>query len=290
MLNRLFATVAIAILLFVFYRLTNLIIRKQVKREEAAYTAHKASSYIFWILGFILVGRTWFTGVQSLATFLGLFSAGLAIAMKDMIANVVGWIYLMTRKHFQVGDRIQIEDYFGDVLDVGVQSFTIMEIRNWVDADQSTGRLVEVPLSNILTKPVANYSKGFPFVWHEVPIIITFESDWRKAKATLEQVINDYHSPRHEQIVLTMRAARRSTMVSYSKLTPVVYTSLKENGVQLTVRFLCESRQRRNAEQDIIEQALDKFVPDNEIYFAYPTRRIYRNPDDHPQPVLPVFE
>ena len=63
--------------------------------------------------------------------------------------------------------------------------FTLMEIGNWVDADQSTGRVIHIPNGKVFKEVLANYSKGFQYIWNEIPVLVTFESNWKKAKEIL---------------------------------------------------------------------------------------------------------
>lgn len=89
-----------------------------------------------------MIGRVWFEGIHSIATFLGLLSAGVAIALKDLLANLAGWGFIMWRRPFEVGDRVQIGNDTGDAIDLRIFQFTLMEIGNWVEADQITGRTI----------------------------------------------------------------------------------------------------------------------------------------------------
>ena len=80
-------------------------------------------------------------------------------------------------------------DAEGDVVDITVSHFTIMEMGNWIDADDHTGRLIHVPNGKVFIESLANYGKGFHFIWNEMPVLITFESNWKKAKKILEKII-----------------------------------------------------------------------------------------------------
>ncbi len=131
-------SILLILILWIVNRIVINIIDKKVTGLKTKYKWKKTTSYIFVFLGFIIVGRVWFEGIQSLATFLGLLSAGLAIALKDMVANFAAWIFIIWRKPFEVGNRIQIGDKAGDVIDLRPFQFTILEIGNWVKADQST--------------------------------------------------------------------------------------------------------------------------------------------------------
>lgn len=174
--------------LWLLYRLTLAIVYRRVTDAWTRYRWRKSVGYTLVAAGIFLLWETWFRGFEAVATFLGLLSAGLAIALKDPVANVAGWAFIVWRRPFEVGHRIQIGSHAGDVIDVQLFQFTLNEIGNWVDADQSTGRIVHIPNGRVFTDPVANYDKGFPFIWNEVPVIVTFESDWKQAKTILEQV------------------------------------------------------------------------------------------------------
>jgi small-conductance mechanosensitive channel len=241
------------------------------------YQWQKTSGYVAVALGILLVGRIWFEGIQSIATYLGLLSAGLAISLKDLIVNLAGWAFILWRRPFEVGDRIQIGDHAGDVIDLRVFQFTLMEIGNWVDADQSTGRVVHIPNGKVFTEPQSNYNKGFSYIWNEIPVLVTFESDWKRAKVILHKIAMKHAEHLSQTAEEQIRDAARRFMIFYNKLTPTVYTSVKDSGVLLTIRYLCEPRHRRNSVQSIWEDILQEFAACPDIDFAYPTQRFYNN-------------
>jgi len=241
------------------------------------YQWKKASAYVAFLLGALLVGRVWFEGVSSLATYLGLLSAGVAIALRDPLVNLAAWAFLLWRRPFEVGDRIQIGDNAGDVIDMRIFQFSLNEIGNWVAADQSTGRIIHVPNGLVFTEAVANYTRGFEFIWNELPVMVTFESDWRAAKRVLEEVLDRHALHLAGTAEAQVRKAARQFMIFYGKLTPVVYTSVADSGVVLTMRYLCGPRQRRGTAQAIWEDVLTEFAKADAIDFAYPTQRFYDN-------------
>ena len=127
-----------------------------------------------------------------MATYLGLVSAGIAIALKDPLVNLTAWIFIIIRQPLKIGDRIQMGEITGDVIDIRLFQFSVMEIGNWVDADQSTGRIIHVPNGSIFTKPQANFTAGFEYIWNEIPVLVTFESDWKKAKKILSEIVEKH--------------------------------------------------------------------------------------------------
>jgi small-conductance mechanosensitive channel len=152
-----------------------------------------------------------------------------------------------------------------------------MEIGNWVESDQSTGRVIHIPNGKIFNEGLANYSQGFAYIWNEIPVLVTFESDWRKAKQLLTETAQRYGTALSDSAARDLKEAAKKYMIFYSKLTPAVYTTVKDCGVMLTIRYLCEPRRRRGSEQEIWEDILDAFAAHDDIDFAYPTQRFYHN-------------
>jgi small-conductance mechanosensitive channel len=240
------------------------------------YRWRKAVTYATLAVGIILVGRTWFVGMQTLATFFGLLSAGLAIALKDPVADLAAWAFIVWARPFEVGDRIQIGAHAGDVIDLRLFQFTLNEIGNWVDADQSTGRIIHINNGRVFTEPLANYDKGFKYIWNEVPVLITFESDWKKAKEILTRIAFKHAEHLTGKAEEDLLAASRQYLINYRKLTPIVYTKVVDSGVQLTMRYLIEPRKRRGTEHAIWEEILTEFAACPDVDLAYHTVRSFK--------------
>jgi small-conductance mechanosensitive channel len=275
--SKLLTSIIIVLVLWFLHRLISRIALPRIKELPNRYRWKKISSYIAAFLGIIIIGRVWFEGTQSLVTFFGLLSAGVAIALKDLIANLAGWAFIMWRRPFEVGDRVEIGGHAGDVIDIRIFQFTLMEIGNWVEADQSTGRIIHIPNGKVFTEPLANYHKGFRYIWNEIPVLITFESNWEKAKDILQQIGTEHAEHLSKSAEERIIEASRKFMIFYSKLTPSVYSNVKDSGVLLTLRYLCEPRRRRDSQQAIWEDVLREFAKCPDIDFAYPTQRFFNN-------------
>jgi small-conductance mechanosensitive channel len=232
-------------------------------------------SVVLATLAILLIAIVWLQALRQVGAFLGLLTAGLAIALKDPLTNLAGWLFIVIRKPFTVGDRIQIGNYSGDVIDIRLFQFTILEIGNWVDADQSTGRVIHVPNSKVFLKAQANYTTGFLYIWNEIPVLITFESDWKQAKSILLTLIKKHAAHLSDSAKEKLQEATKKYLITYRHLTPIVYTSVKESGVLLTLRYLCDPRKRRSSEHEIWEEILIEFAKNENIDFAYPTQRFY---------------
>ena len=276
-----FLATFIATLTLIFFRRTIIkIIIDRIKDAKLRYQWQKGVSYITFIIGFLVIGQIWFDGIQSVATYLGLLSAGIAISLRDPLVNLVGWLYIIWRNPLEVGDRVQLGDQAGDVIDINLFNFTLMEIGNWVEADQNTGRLIHVPNGHVFTQTLANYGKGFKYIWNELPVLVTFESDWKKAKGILHDLSTQHTSQVSKAAAKKFQEVSKLFMMHQPNFKPKVYTKIEDSGILLTVRYLCNPRKRRASSQAIWEGALEAFSTEDNIKFAYPTIRYYNEKNE----------
>lgn len=276
-LDRLLMTLAILVVLGVVRAVLVRIINRHTEDVRAQYQWRKTASYTVAFVGLLLLGRVWLAEFGSLATFLGLLSAGLAVALRDPVANLAGWVFVAWRRPLQPGDRIEVLGRVGDVIDQQLFQFTLLEVGTRAGAEQSTGRIIHIPNGRLFTEPVTNYTRSFPYVWNEVFVTITFESNWREAKQILLRIAQEKAEALSEDAERKVRLAAQEFMIFYSKLTPTVYTSLIEYGVRLTIRYLVEPRRQRGSEEVIYEAILEAFGERDDIAFAYPTQRFFHN-------------
>ena len=242
---------------------------------KVRYQWKRMLSFSIPFLGLMLITAVWASALEQFGAFLGLMTAGFAIALKDPLTNLAGWMFILFRRPFVVGDRVQIGDNTGDIIDIRLFQFTMLEIGNWVEADQSTGRLIHLPNGKVFQEPQANFSSGFEYIWNELKVIITFESDWKLATKILSNIIQTYTLDIDIKAKQEIKEASKNYMIYYKHLTPTVYTSVQENGIRLTIRYLCNPRERRGTESKIWQDILTAFDDEKRIKYAYPTTRFY---------------
>lgn len=247
----------------------------RVEDTSVGYRARKAVSYVLAVVGIVSLLWVWFGALRQLGTFLGLLSAGIAIALGDLLRNIAGWAYLLLRRPYRVDDRIQIGEVAGDVIDIRLFRTTLLEIGNWVDADQSTGRIVHVPNGQVLSETVFNASEGFDFLWHEIPVLITFESDWHRAEQMVLRALDEGAGHTVDEARQRIRRAARSYNIRYTHLTPTVYLTVRDSGILITGRMLVDTRRRRAVEQQVWRCLLEAMADDPSVELAYPTTRTY---------------
>ncbi|MGD8866560.1 MAG: mechanosensitive ion channel family protein [Gemmatimonadales bacterium] len=266
-------------------------IESHIEDINKRHQLRKFVTYIFWI-ALITVGVTLFAerlALTDISTILGLIAAAVTIALADVVRSLAGWIYVNSRRGIEIGSRVEVDGVMGDVIDIGMLKTTLLEVgKPLVHALQSTGRIVTVPNSVFLNKNVVASATVNPLVWQEIQILVTFESDWRRAREIMQDVANE----QYEEIVPDLKAGfaklEREFAYRLGSTAPIVYTEIADSGVLLTLRNLTPVRRRRSMTDRISVEILDRFANEPSIEFAYPTYRVYRLGEEAERPVFPV--
>src|ERR1700726_4818450 len=189
------ATVGVLII-YAAFRVLEKTLPRRFGRADARYKVRKLivfSGYfsILLFLAFLFEDR-----LGRLSFAFGVAGAGVAVALQDMLASIAGAFSIGFSKLYALGDRVQIGDTRGDVIDIGLLRTTLLETGNWVSGDLYNGRIVRIPNSTVLKGPVFNYSQGFQFIWDEIKVVFTTSSDYQFAREMLQRVakeaIRDY--------------------------------------------------------------------------------------------------
>src|SRR5262249_12081199 len=137
-------------------------------QADARYRARKFVVFLGYVIAILFLLILFEDRLGRLSLALGVAGAGLVVALRDEIAGFAGWFAIGFSSLYSVGDRVQIGDTKGDVVDIAILRTTVLEIGNWVSGDLYSGRIARIPNGFVLSAPVFNYSQGFPFVWDEI--------------------------------------------------------------------------------------------------------------------------
>ena len=238
------ATVAVA---FILHVIASRIINRSTHEPKEHYRRHKLLNTTIAIgvaAGLILF---WSHALQHTSTFLGLIGAGLAIALREPLLSIAGRLAIFAGHMYTVGDRIQIESISGDVIDIGFFYTRMMEIGNWISADQASGRIVQLPNSKIFGTPIFNYTQNFSYIWDEVQLPITFDSNMEQATRILSEVAAEYTREYLHGAEQDLERMRHVFVVPSFDLKPTVYVRVTSNWVNLTMRYIVDPKKRRPA-------------------------------------------
>lgn len=250
---------------------------EKTEQIQSKIVIRKIGNILSIVIGIAVIVPIWISDFNQIGTFLGILSAGLAVSFKDILVDIIGRLVIDFRHLYVISDRIQVGEYSGDVIDISILQTTILEIGNWVEKDQSTGRVISIPNRNVFEYGVANYTKGFEYIWNEMRILLTYESNWEKAKEIILKIADEMTEGSMDEIKEQMESAYQKYLIKYEKIKPIIYTSVKDSGIQLTLRYLCKVRERRIIECCLWEKILKVIEQNSDISLAYPTERLINN-------------
>ena len=248
------------------------LINNKFKDKKSHYHLLRVTDYFFWFLKIIFAGSLWFHGLGPLSTFFGLATAGIAVTFRDPLLNLMGWFTILWKHPFSVGDRIEIMGIKGDVIDINIFEFTVMEIGEWVGADQRTGRVSYIPNSTIFREAQKNFDRPYPYIWDEVKITLTFNSDWKKAKDLFLNALFSCTESFSKEEVESFEKKNHDFYFSVEEPRPAVFSSLDDKGVVLILRYVTDPRKRRKVHDALIERVLTIIEEEEDLHFAFPSQ------------------
>jgi small-conductance mechanosensitive channel len=225
---------------------------------------------IVWIFIIILLLSMVIGDFSGLLAF-GVIMAALLYALQKPLLNVAGWLDIIFHRPFSIGDRIEISDKKGYVVDVGMFHVTLREFGEWMQGDTFTGRVITIPNSTIFEAPVLNYTKDTPYIWDEIKIAITYESDHEKAKqlikdSALEIVGEDMKKYSHYIFQKMDIKELRKDLIEE----PQIRMDFSESCLNFFVIYFCLTDKRREIKSQITESILAKIKSHKKVKIAYP--------------------
>lgn len=229
----------------------------------------KATRIAFGAVGALVLLSIWFDSPARLATFSGLILAGAAFASQNAVLSIAGYFVIVFGKTFDLGDRIQIGEVRGDVLDVGLFKTTIMEMgipppvaaepNTWITARQYTGRVVTVTNAEIFKQPTYNYTRNFHFLWEEMRVPVHYDVDLRVAESILLAAVREVTAEVRRDGQAALNEMRERYLIHAGDLEPRTYVRLTDNWVELSVRFLVKAFGVREVKDQISRRVLQDF-------------------------------
>lgn len=280
-------TIALVAAVVLLRRLFMFLLRRFVPGDPAdpqrfwVRQAIQLAMAVVTILGLVSI---WITPDTDLSTGIGLVSAGLAFALRQVIISLVGYFVILRGSTFAVGDRITMGGVRGDVVRLGFLRTTLMEMGQppsvaetapavWVNSRQYTGRLVTVTNGVIFSAPVYNYTRDFPYIWEEIVVPVDFTADRSAAEQILLDAANAHAVVEDPDAARALAGMRSRYALADASLDPEVFWRITEGWLELSLRFLVEPRGVRGVKDAMTRDILTAFE-ERGIEIASPTYRI----------------
>ena len=253
--------IAKMIILWLFFDIVKRIfirIFKRIKNSKREYVYTQKLKFIIFIIKVLIFVLLWGNYLKSFITIISFISAGFTIALRDVILNLFAGIYIKLIKPFCIEDRIEINKYKGDVVNINAMNFELLEVDNSDFMGQSTGVITHVPNSIIFSHPLRNYDKAFKYIWNEITVNLPLDFDIEKARKILYRIVskNDVIDKVPEIVKKDIQDISTDYRIYYSEYTPIVYCKIVGDYVEYTIRYLVDPRKARYVHSSICKHIL----------------------------------
>jgi small-conductance mechanosensitive channel len=269
--------VIFVLLLIQFFRR---LLRKHITNTTARYKSQKTVEFIGYAL-LVFISFLYFTGnIKDYTLALGLFSAGIAFTLQELILSIAGSIYIFVVKVYKPGDRIEINGIKGDVIDVDSMYTTMMEIGQWVSSDNYSGRIVKLSNAFVFKGPIYNYSQDFPFIWDEFNLPIKYGSDMELAKSLVIDIASKTLSEFTANSKKQWKEVVNKYYIEDAMVDPTLAITLTDNWVQFNLRYIVDYKKRRFTKHELNDSIRKAFEDTNgKIVLASTTIELVKIPE-----------
>ncbi|HEY0459146.1 MAG TPA: mechanosensitive ion channel family protein [Pyrinomonadaceae bacterium] len=251
------------VLILAISKIVKVYLISRIHNRSAQYNLRRVLNLLVGLAVFFIVlsilFANWYTAVVSL----GLLSLILGFALQTPITSFIGWIYILVKSPYQVGDRIRIGDATGDVIDVSYLDTTLWEFGGeYLSTDHPSGRIIKFPNSNVLGTSVYNYSWAvFPYIWNEIKFQIAYDSDLAFVEKVMREAAEEEVGEAMMERVRTYRELLAQTPVNQLEVReyPSVQFRVSENTwIEAIVRYLVEPRGAGRVKTRLIKKMLER--------------------------------
>src|SRR5271167_1768946 len=261
---KLLAAVLGIVVIHVTFRSLEKRLPRHFSRGDARYRVRKFVIFLGYVIGILFMAILFGDRLGRLSFTLGIAGAGVAVALQEVIVGIAGWIAIGVGKLYGVGDRIQIGDTKGEVIDTSPLRTTLMETGHGVSGDLYSGRIASIPNGAVIKGPTFNYSQGFRFVWDEIKVRFTLDSDHVFAREMLLQIASESVSDYVAKTEQSWEHVTDDFRIANLRREPTVTLVVVDGGyVEFTVSYIVDYLKRTVTKDQLFTRIL-KHVSTNE--------------------------
>lgn len=250
------------------------LVLRSLSDQKSRYTLKKILNISSVVIFMSVLALLWIEESTSILVTSSIIGAGIAFSLQDVFKNFVGAAIILISETYRIGDRIEIGDHVGDVIDIGIMDTVIMEIRGWVQGDQVSGRLISLPNASVINQPVINYTRDHSFIWDELSLPLTYDSNWRLAISVIEDLILEEVKSIIPVAEEELQSLGEKYFVLKRATKPTVYISLTDNWIQLDARYISEARNRRQIKNDLSVKIMSWIESRNDVEISSATSTV----------------
>src|ERR1700727_1956623 len=232
-------------------------------RAEARYKGRKFVAFSGYLSILLFLAILFEDRLGRLSFAFGVAGAGVAVALQDMLASIAGAFSIGFSKLYALGDRVQIGDTRGDVIDIGLLRTTLLETGNWVSGDLYNGRIVRIPNSAVLKGSVFNYSQGFHFIWDEIKVFFTTTTDCQLAREMLLRVAKEAIGEYLPRAQTSWKVISDDYRSENPPLEPTVALVVNSGSLEFTVSYVVDYTKRTAMKDQLFTKIVEEVANTN---------------------------
>jgi small-conductance mechanosensitive channel len=244
LLNKSVAAIIGIVAIYLTFRVLERTLPQHFGQADVRYRVRKFIVFCGYVTVLLFLAILFEDRLGRLSFALGITGAGLAVALQDVIASIAGAFSIGFSSLYAVGDRVQIGDTRGDVIDIGLIRTTLMETGNWVNSDLYNGRIVRIPNSAVLKGSVFNYSQGFQFIWDEIKVLLSIASDSQFAKETFLRLAREAVGEYLGEAKTSWKLISDNYRSANPPLEPAVSLAVNAGALEFSISYVVEYTKR----------------------------------------------
>ena len=258
-------------------------------KQDSLFIARRLGGYITILVVLLVLIGFFLEDLKHIAAIMGIVGAAIVIALQDMCSAFAGWFVIIASRKLRVGDRVEINGVRGEIIDIEMLRTTLVELNNWLEVDEATGRTIIIPNSFIFKTEVFNYSHVHPYIWGKVDVTMTFETPPQESYELLFKGLEEVTRDAYAAAAKGGKRMAKRYGVSREIFEPHIHTFIADSGVTYSLFFVAHYRRFHAMRDKVMERIIEDVAKTPGVEFAYPTERHLPTPPGVlPAPLEPM--
>ncbi len=276
LIQKILIAVILISLVLLATRLLKKIIDRRIEDKTTVFNFNRIADLFAGMIILAIILSLLFANWYAAMVSFGIVSLILGFALQNPITSFYGWLYILIRKPYAVGDRIRIGNVYGDVINVSYIDTTLWEFNgDYLSGDHPSGRIIKFANSKVFSEYVYNYSWPlFPFIWNELSLFISYKSDFKFTSDTIKHIVEKEIGEAMVRRVKRFKRILAETPVDeldVNEYPSVILTPHNNTWIEVVVRYLVEPKNSGRIRKKLFEAVMNELKKHPEkVFFPNP--------------------
>lgn len=264
-LNKMTLTIVLIIISLLLYFLFKKTLKHYMKDFKKRFRIQTVVKSAVITIASILILFTWIQAINGIILVALIIGVLIVVMVRGLTNNIIAFFVIRYRNYFKIGHRIEMNDIIGDVIEINLVSFKLLEVRDQLSSDANTGRVINLPNKIIFEEPIRMVGVDNEFIWHEIKYVLSFDSDWQAAEVIIKDIGETYFN---ESVLPHLKEHNYNLPGETNDLESVFSLDTNEEGIVLILRYLVSYEHGTSTKTKLQRQILNEFDLNAHIKFA----------------------